>query len=68
MVYVVQYPDAFGKVTAEGIDPHTTTVSQVMTRGPMVTRDTTSATEALQLMVERHFRHLVRYFRACSHS
>jgi len=25
----------------------------------MVTRDTTSATEALQLMVERHFRHLV---------
>jgi CBS domain-containing protein len=30
-----------------------------MTRNPMVTRDTTSATEALQLMVERHFRHLV---------
>jgi len=46
------------RVTAEGIDPHTTTVSQVMTRNPMVTRDTTSATEALQLMVERHFRHL----------
>ncbi|KAI9445458.1 CBS-domain-containing protein [Lactarius indigo] len=46
------------RVTAEGIDPHTTPVSQVMTRNPMVTRDTTSATEALQLMVERHFRHL----------
>ncbi|KAH9964470.1 CBS-domain-containing protein [Russula dissimulans] len=46
------------RVTAEGIDPHTTSVSQVMTRNPMVTRDTTSATEALQLMVERHFRHL----------
>ncbi|KAI0271543.1 CBS-domain-containing protein [Gloeopeniophorella convolvens] len=46
------------RVTAEGIDPHTTPVSQVMTRSPMVTRDTTSATEALQLMVERHFRHL----------
>lgn len=30
-----------------------------MTKNPMVTRDTTSATEALQLMVERHFRHLV---------
>jgi hypothetical protein len=30
-----------------------------MTRGPMVTRDTTSATEALQLMVQRGFRHLV---------
>jgi CBS domain-containing protein len=37
-----------------------------MTRNPMVTRDTTSATEALQLMVERHFRHLVRYFSCLS--
>ncbi|KAF9647491.1 CBS-domain-containing protein [Thelephora ganbajun] len=46
------------RVTAEGLDPHTTHVSQIMTRNPMVTRDTTSATEALQLMVERHFRHL----------
>ncbi|KAI0067858.1 CBS-domain-containing protein [Artomyces pyxidatus] len=46
------------RVTADGLDPHTTTVSQVMTRNPMVTRDTTSATEALQLMVQRHFRHL----------
>ncbi|TFY78676.1 hypothetical protein EWM64_g5332 [Hericium alpestre] len=46
------------RVTAEGIDPHTVTVAQVMTRNPMVTRDTTSATEALQLMVQRHFRHL----------
>ena len=35
-----------------------------MTRNPMVTRDTTSATEALQLMVERHFRHLVYFLRA----
>ncbi|KAI0321670.1 hypothetical protein OF83DRAFT_207939 [Amylostereum chailletii] len=46
------------RVTADGVDPHTTTVAQVMTRNPMVTRDTTSATEALQLMVTRHFRHL----------
>lgn len=29
-----------------------------MTRNPMVTRDTTSATEALEVMVQRHFRHL----------
>ena len=35
-----------------------------MTRNPMVTRDTTSATEALQLMVERHFRHLVCFLHA----
>ncbi|KAH7911237.1 CBS-domain-containing protein [Hygrophoropsis aurantiaca] len=46
------------RVTAEGLDPHTTPVGQIMTRNPMVTRDTTSATEALQLMVQRHFRHL----------
>ena len=31
-----------------------------MTANPMVTRDTTSATEALQTMVTRGFRHLVR--------
>ncbi|CAE6415636.1 unnamed protein product [Rhizoctonia solani] len=46
------------RVTAEGLDPRNTPVSQIMTRGPMVTRDTTSATEALQLMVQRGFRHL----------
>ncbi|KAF9014957.1 hypothetical protein BDQ17DRAFT_1340239 [Cyathus striatus] len=46
------------RVTAEGLDPHTTPVHQIMTRNPMVTRDTTSATDALQLMVSRHFRHL----------
>lgn len=46
-------------MTAGGLDPHHTLVSQIMTRNPMVTRDTTSATEALQLMVQRHFRHLV---------
>ena len=31
-----------------------------MTRNPIVTRDSSSATEALQLMVGRHFGHLVR--------
>ncbi|KAJ3511152.1 hypothetical protein NMY22_g15742 [Coprinellus aureogranulatus] len=46
------------RVTSEGLDPHHTPVSEIMTRNPMVTRDTTSATEALQLMVSRHFRHL----------
>ncbi|KAG9314642.1 CBS-domain-containing protein [Chiua virens] len=46
------------RVTAEGLDPHMTHVSHIMTRNPMVTRETTSATEALLLMVQRHFRHL----------
>jgi hypothetical protein len=50
---------AWEQVTAEGLDPRTTLVSQIMTKNPMVTRDTTSATAALQLMVEKHFRHLV---------
>ena len=50
------------KVTAEGLDPRITPVSDIMTRNPMVTRDTTSATEALQLMVSKHFRHLVRFY------
>jgi CBS domain-containing protein len=49
------------QVTAEGLDPRTTLVSQIMTPNPMVTRDTTSATQALQLMVEKHFRHLVSF-------
>lgn len=51
-----------GQVTAEGLDPHTTHVSTIMTRNPMVTRDTTSATEALELMVSKHFRHLVCFY------
>ncbi|KAG8997711.1 hypothetical protein FRB93_013951 [Tulasnella sp. JGI-2019a] len=46
------------RVTAAGLDPRTTQVRQIMTPNPMVTRDTTSATEALQLMVQRGFRHL----------
>lgn len=53
------HADRVLQVTAEGLDPHTTPVSQIMTRNPMVTRDTTSATEALELMVSKHFRHLV---------
>ncbi|KIY51382.1 CBS-domain-containing protein [Fistulina hepatica ATCC 64428] len=46
------------RVTAEALDPHTTPVHEIMTRNPMVTRDTTSSTEALELMVSRQFRHL----------
>ena len=53
------------RVTAEGLDPRNTMVSQIMTRNPMVTRDSTSATEALQLMVSRHFRHLVSPTQHC---
>ena len=47
------------QVIGEGLDPRTTLVSSIMTPNPMVTRDTTSATDALQTMVSRGFRHLV---------
>ncbi|POY70772.1 hypothetical protein BMF94_6182 [Rhodotorula taiwanensis] len=46
------------RVVGDGMDPRTTPVSAIMTPNPMVTRDTTSATEALQTMVTRGFRHL----------
>lgn len=47
------------RVVGEGLDPRITTVNQIMTPSPMVTRDTTSATDALETMVKRGFRHLV---------
>ncbi|CDR37320.1 hypothetical protein NBRC10512_005177 [Rhodotorula toruloides] len=46
------------RVVGDGLDPRNTPVSAIMTPNPMVTRDTTSATEALQTMVTRGFRHL----------
>lgn len=46
------------RVVAAGWDPRRTPVSAIMTRSPVVTRDSTSATEALNLMVARGFRHL----------
>lgn len=46
------------RVIGDGLDPRLTPVSAIMTRNPMVTRDTTSATEALTTMVTRGFRHL----------
>lgn len=46
------------RVVAGGLDARNTPVSAIMTRSPMVTRDTTSATEALNTMVTRGFRHL----------
>lgn len=46
------------RVVAAGENARNTPVSAIMTRSPMVTRDTTSATEALNTMVTRGFRHL----------
>ncbi|SCZ92327.1 BZ3500_MvSof-1268-A1-R1_Chr5-2g07786 [Microbotryum saponariae] len=46
------------RVVGEGLDPRNTPVSAIMTPNPIVTRDSTSATEALETMNARHFRHL----------
>jgi CBS domain-containing protein len=46
------------QVVAAGSDARSTPVSAIMTKNPMVTRDSTSATEALNTMVTRGFRHL----------
>ncbi|KAF3942111.1 hypothetical protein ABW19_dt0205275 [Dactylella cylindrospora] len=46
------------RVVGAGIDARDVTVSQIMTENPMYARTETSATEALNLMVSKGFRHL----------
>ncbi|KAG0243846.1 hypothetical protein BGX31_010170 [Mortierella sp. GBA43] len=46
------------RVIAEGLDTHTTLISQVMTKNPFCVTTDTNATEALNKMVNGGFRHL----------
>ncbi|ORX54589.1 CBS-domain-containing protein [Hesseltinella vesiculosa] len=46
------------RVVAGDLDPRTTTVADIMTKQPMCVTADTSATDALNLMVSRGFRHL----------
>ncbi|CAG8433096.1 10725_t:CDS:2 [Diversispora eburnea] len=46
------------RVVGDGLDARTTTVSAIMTRNPMCVKSDTSATDALNTMVARGFRHL----------
>ncbi|KAH8548329.1 hypothetical protein BGW37DRAFT_506785 [Umbelopsis sp. PMI_123] len=46
------------RVVANSLDSRETTVSDIMTKGPMCVTADTSATDALNLMVSRGFRHL----------
>ncbi|KAG1470776.1 hypothetical protein G6F56_002486 [Rhizopus delemar] len=46
------------RLVAEGLDAGTTAVSQIMTKNPLCVTLDTSATEALDLMVSKGFRHL----------
>lgn len=46
------------RVVGMGFDSKAVTIDQIMTRNPMCARTDTSATEALNLMVSKGFRHL----------
>jgi len=46
------------RVVSEGLDARVTTAAEIMTKGPMCVTADTSATDALNLMVQRGFRHL----------
>lgn len=46
------------RVVAESLDARNTPVAKIMTKGPMCVTSDTSATDALNLMVSRGFRHL----------
>ncbi|MBI5920278.1 MAG: CBS domain-containing protein [Betaproteobacteria bacterium] len=50
--------DALNKVLAAGLDPISTTVSQVMTRDPCCVSPSTPAGDAMELITRRKFRHL----------
>ena len=50
--------DALNRVLAEGRDPDSTPLSEVMTRDPVTLSPQTAATQALRLMGEVGFRHL----------
>ena len=46
------------RVVAKGLDTRTTTVSEIMTENPVTLSPDDFATEALDMMHSRHFRHL----------
>ncbi len=50
--------DVLSRVVAEGRDPQTTTVDQVMTHQPITVTPSTSIVKAFDLMVDGVFRHL----------
>ena len=50
--------DVMSKIVAQKRDPETTPISAVMTSNVELISSKASPTEALRIMVERHFRHL----------
>ena len=50
--------DVAFKVVGDGLDPLVTKMAEIMTPSPVCVSTNTSATEALSIMVTKHFRHL----------
>ncbi|KAG0165780.1 hypothetical protein DFQ30_008011 [Apophysomyces sp. BC1015] len=57
-IFTASAKDLAYRVVAESLDARDTMVAQIMTKGPMCVTFDTSATDALNLMVSRGFRHL----------
>ena len=55
---IVTERDLMTRVLAKALDATTTTVSEVMTRGPRCVSPETRVTDAVLIMIERGFRHL----------
>jgi CBS domain-containing protein len=58
LVGVFTERDLMKRVVAQGKDPHTTTIGEVMTRNVYAVHDETRLEEATALMRANHFRHL----------
>ena len=50
--------DALNKVLAEGIDPSSTRISEVMTKDPLCVDPSTTIEEAMNIVTDRRVRHL----------
>jgi len=50
--------DVLVRVVADGLDPRTTPVNEVMTRSPVIVRSDVTVAEAMVVITERRCRHL----------
>ena len=58
LVGIMSERDVLTRIVVPGRDPNATTVGEVMTRDPVTIKPTDDATDALDMMRERGFRHL----------
>ena len=55
---IVTERDLMTRLVAKSLDPATTTVADIMTRGPLCVVPETKVADAVLIMIERGFRHL----------